>query len=386
MSIAARRLMRVIQTADNPIPPGKAIFKQGWVDDGPLAAAYPATTSMIRNPNSTDYKWAYDTAGMRHSVLNVGLHELVTVAGSGATSYNAGSIESRIAPVTNWNAANPSKKITVHLRLHVGERAPAMWDTLCGTARIIDTKFSKNSLVPLWWNSTYRTLYNNAMVALGPVVDSIAVIGTVNAPGASPFYPEPCLFFFNDSANRDSLIGSGWTKEAHESFQQWFPTTASAFKRVGVEVALNPYQDMDNSGNLTTSNTTVYKSIANSLMSTVGKRAVLSNYSMRTDYMTGSGNYQQMYTWLKNQYLNHKAWFGVQMARPQNVAPDSNTVQRWDDVANWCANFGMNFVETTGKGNGEGLKNVWPGSYNDDSGDVALFTSIGADLSANTAP
>jgi len=384
MSIAARRMMRR-ELPEPPLPTATS-FKQGWVDDGPLAAVYPKTTSAIRNPNTAEYNWAYNTGGLRHSVLNVGLHELVNVTSGGATSYIANSIQSRIATVTSWNAANPTKKITVHLRIHVGERAPDTWDSLCGTVRIVDGEFGKDSFVPRWWVTQYRTLYTNAMNALAPVIDNLDVIGTVNAPGGAPFYPEPCLFFLTDADNRSRLIVAGWSKTAHEAFQSWFPTTASAFTRVGVEVALNPYQDMNDSGAPTAVNVTTYKNIANALMNTVGKRTVLSNYSMRTNYMTGSGNYQQMYAWMKTQYTSRKAWFGVQMARPQNVAPDSDTVQRWDDVAQWCADYGMHFAETTGRGNGTGLKNVWASSYNDDPGDVALFQSIGTALSSNAGP
>jgi hypothetical protein len=386
MSISARRMMRNTPDDSTP-PPAGANFKRGWVDDGPLASASPSIPSRPRNPTDSVYNWAYATAGLRHSVLNVGIRELINVTSSGTTTYIAGSLETRLSAITAWNTANPTKKITAHIRLHVGERAPDMWKSICGQVHVIDKSFNKDAWVPKWWVGSYRTVYENAMNALAPAIDALPLIGTVNAPGGSPFYPEPCLFFFSDDANRPSLISAGWKHDAHESFQSWFPTIMGVFERVGVEVALNPYQDMNDSGALTTQNTTVYKTIANALMTTVGNRAVLANYSV-ADWRITLGGMRDMYNWMQTQHENHRAWFGAQLARPQVITDlaDIETVQVWDDLGDWAANKGMNFLETTGKGNGKGAANVWPTAYNNDPGDVAAFIRIGGLLTGNPAP
>lgn len=166
----------------------------------------------------------------------------------------------------------------------------------------------------------------------------------------------------------------------------WFPTASSAFQRVAVEIACNPFAGITDAGAVGPVDTTTYKTIANALIDTVGTRAVLVNYSAREDYMTGNGNYQQMYTWFTQQVDAGKAWAGVQLARPQEITNNSpETRQVWDIVANWYAETKKyNFVETSGYGSATGdWKNRWPTHYNDQMGDITKMVSIGNILIAN---
>lgn len=68
-----------------------------------------------------------------------------------------------------------------------------------------DGRFDIDGGMPKWWVPEYRTLYQNAMSTLAPVFDNLPVIGSVNAPGAAPFYPEPCLLFSSEATNRTNL-------------------------------------------------------------------------------------------------------------------------------------------------------------------------------------
>lgn len=412
--------------------------KQGWVDDGAYVSKNPSEyPSTARNYNTIedgkDYTFAVNSTGLRHTVLNVGIGELVNVESSWpyTTTYKTDSIESRIAQVTRWNAANPSKKVSVHLRFHVGKSAPQVWKDVCGTVTMKDGSFAVTADAPRWWvkdtlgRDTYQKLYENAMVALAGAVDTINsqattrdVIGSVNAPGAAPNYPEPMIIYANDRTERklvdgrwetivgtnENLRAAGFSAEAHNNFMLWFPTAARHFNKVAVELAVNPYQNIKADGSLDARTATMYKEVSQKLIDTVHGRAVIANYSAREAYFdprnTSRNAYKSMYDWMVDVKSRENVWIGVQLARPPRVANTvspritSDNTEKWDDVAKWAAQRGFNFVETTGpkvtlKVNGitqSGKANVWPGSYNDDDDDIRVMTNINRALRSNDHP
>ncbi|MBP9761541.1 hypothetical protein KBD11_00525, partial [Candidatus Saccharibacteria bacterium] len=225
--------------------PDRPRYKRAMVDDGPYASrASVDPTSKIRDylsgGTSNKYAFAITNGQMYHTVLNVGVNELVTVADDGTTKYIPGSLEMRIANAVEWNKANPTKRLNVHIRFHVGGRAPDKWKELCGTVRMEDPQFGGAVDTPRWWvkdaaGYTYRRLYSNAMKALAPAVTAINsnestkyIIGTVNAPGAAPNYPEPMILYASSSAVRSALASGGFTAAEHNSFMKWFPKASAA--------------------------------------------------------------------------------------------------------------------------------------------------------------
>lgn len=376
MSIAARRFLRSRKTTVTP-PTVIVQPKIGWVDDGDYATA----TGSIRMPPH----WARNNSSVLHAVLNVGVNELVNVTSSG-TTYKANSIESRIQEAVDWNTANPTKKITVHIRLHVGERAPAYWKTACSTVMVYDEKFKPGGAsVPRWWKPVYLNLYTQAMNALAPAINNNPIIGSVNAPGAAFFYPEPMLFFMYDKnpskdpktgaplpgpyiTNQERYEAAGWTSTEHASFMMEYPKRHAVFKKV-VELDLNSgvYAGVR------------YQDFAQVLLNTMPKGyACLSNYSMAMSRLDGMGAF---YNWMGTK--TSQAWVGVQLARSHVVSSPDYTNQVWDDLADLCISKGYHFVETTGPVRGEilpdgtqqGTANAWPQSYADEPNTLLADTN-----------
>ncbi|MGB4967356.1 MAG: hypothetical protein WBO35_04105, partial [Candidatus Saccharimonadales bacterium] len=397
------------------VEPTETSFKVGLVDDGSYVSKNPSVNpSSVRdymNTGTKSYKFAVAEGGMRHTVLNVGIRELVNVnQATRETRYVPNSIESRIQNAVKWNTANPTKKITVHLRFHVGETAPEEWKNLCGRVEMTDPQFGVKAVVARWWakddagNYIYRDLYQRAMEALAPAVTAINdnastknLIGTVNAPGAAPNYPEPMLLYASSDDVRRNLIRGGFNAEEHNKFMLWFPSAAKPFNKVGVELAVNPYQNIGADGKYSSANATMYKEVAQSLIDSVGAgRTVIANYSARElDTKGKRGGYKQMYDWMSEMTKGaNPVWAGVQMARPHHVAEGNSDVnEQWDDVARWAASKGFQFAETTGprakkasKPAPYGLANIWPKSYNDDSNDIRDMQSISTAFAANPHP
>lgn len=379
---------------------------------------------MTRDYNTSspkDYSFAVKKAGMTHTVLNVGIGELVDVSPTWPhdTTYRAGSIQSRIENVLRWNRAHPKQKVTVHLRFHVGKSAPQAWKDLCGTVSMSDTQYPAAADAPRWWVTNesgeyvYRKLYENAMIALAQAVSEINaatdtknIIGSVNAPGAAPNYPEPMLLYASSDEIRSNLLQAGFTPEEHDAFMLWFPSVAAHFNTVTVELAINPYQNLnhDGTGNFSEATATKYKQVSQALIDAVHSRAVLMSLSAKERYfdpkITKTDSYKQMYDWMVRTKKQKNIWIGVQMDRPPRVATtfsrriNSDTSEKWDDVAKWVAGRGFNFVETTGPGvsmnisgiQQSGKANIWPTSFNDDRDDIAAMQTINKALLKNPRP
>lgn len=389
-------------------------YKKGLVDDGPYASRKGASAvrDYLKGGSSNQYAFAINEGQLYHTVLNVGVKELVNVKNNGATTYIAGSLESRIDNAIKWNKANPTKRLNVHIRFHVGDRAPDKWKELCGTVRMADPQFGVAADAPRWWvkkegKYVYRELYANAMTVLAKAVKDINarddiknIIGTVNAPGAAPNYPEPMILYASSAGIRRALLGGGYTAAEHNSFMTWFPTAAAPFESVGVgvELAVNPYQNITADGKYLSSDTKMYKEVAQALIDTVGaENTVIANYSAREAYTRSglNGAYPDMYSWMSSlAKASDPVWVGVQMARPHNVAMgNSDTNEQWDDVAKWAAAQGFHFAETTGpraksaaKPAPHGLANLWPKSYNDDSDDIQSMKDIRKAFMKNPRP
>ncbi len=364
MSIATRRLQRtkkVSTTLPAPRP------KIGWVEDG-----YYQYRGEIRMPPV----WALNNGSMLHVVLNVGLNHLVAVTASG-TTYIPDSIESRIKDAKLWNdnPANAGKQITIHIRLHVGQYAPPYWKTACGTVNVADKKFVAGGAdVPQWWEPIYLTLYTQAMNALAAPINNNPIIGSVNAPGAAYFYPEPMLFFPGDAntdgiTNQQALNAAGWTSSKHFAFMMEYPKRHSVFKKV-VELDLNP----------PVFGGVQYKDFAQVLIDTMPHGyAQISNYSMAMKRLNGP--YLALFDWLAT--ITDKAWVGVQLARSHVISDPDFKNQVWDDLADLCISKGYHFVETPGAlsgkslpdGTKQGTANAWPGSFEDEPATLAIDTA-----------
>lgn len=347
-----------ISVADNA-KHGYGMPKIGWVEDGAYAAT-DGKSSYIRMPPT----WAIN-AGMRDVMLNVGIAELITIDRYGRTKANASALDKMLTPVLTWNKANPTKALTVHVRLHVGERVPDYWRYAAGDVVMTDSKWKKNAVVPAWWRGMYGNMYEDAWRVLGPVFDGRKVIGSVNNPMGALFYPEPFLLFGSDTAangvtNTQRLVQAGWSPSAQRNaMMREVRTPARYTKRVVIYLDINPTtfpteKSYDSSfmGKLADTHIASYPK----------GRSGIENYSMRLAYLTGTGNYQSM---LKGMSARaSKTWTSEQLARPKVIGGDlSNTKTVWPQVTDYWESLGDHAVETTGTNAADGRANVWTESY-----------------------
>ena len=339
--------------------------KVGWVEDGAYAAS---VTSLASGGSSTlrmPPAWAIRDGGMRHAVLNLGITEMVSVAADGFATPRDANLEAILAPAYAANRAGD--RVTVHVRIHVGERAPAAWMTACGTVVLSDGSFAKKNPVPRWWGTAYRDMYEKAMRVAYAMCDARPIIGSVNSPMASLFYPEPFLLFKESvvdeetgATNQTNLVAAGFTAAAHRSFMLWAATIPGKYvRRCVAYLALNPTVFPTE----TSADMAFMWQVADAHTNALPAwQAGLENYSARMSYMTGSGNYQSMYAGI----CSRPVWRAIQMARPHRVADteDGDTYCGWPDVADWWATLGGHAVETTGaSGPPGGAANGWPDTY-----------------------
>lgn len=353
--------------------------KLGWVEDGAYADNGTNPVSVVRMPSQ-----AFIDAGMRHVVLNVGIKELISTTSAGVVSYIPGSLEQRLTPVTNWNAANPSQQLTAHIRLHAGIRTPDVWRTICGEVVINNDTFGSGGPIPIWWNPPYKNLYTSMWAVLGHVIDGVDCVGSVNQPGQAMSYPEPFLLYTGqDNGNLVALSAAGFTVEAHKVWFRYFSGSATAVKRKVVYLALNPAAFPTNTGTTGPTEEAFLQECANIL---IGSRpaglAGLENYSYAVDRVNNVGPYQRMYEFMLTKAT--VAWLNVQEARSQRIAnPDPPTVRVWDTLAWQWLNAGGHSVETTGANPNTTYANRWPEGF---IGFLPTMTAQQAKAESNPGP
>lgn len=286
-----------------------------------------------------------------------------------------------LRPVTLWNEKyknNPSKKLTVHVRLNVGLRAPATWRARAGTVYMTDLKWDEKGDMPIWWKGEYGRLYTNAWRVLGPLLDSRTDIGSVNNPMAASFYPEPFLLFGEENEAR--LVNAKWSIPLQkEAMFRDLRTPSLYTRRVIVYLDINPTTfptgktvEMDFMWALVEKHITYYPK----------GRAGIENYSVRIAHISGDGNYQKMLKGIAAR--SDRAWTSVQLARPKVIGgATSDTVTVWPEVAGYWERLGGHAVETTGNNPTDGRANVWTGSYVNRQG---IMEKQDADFARNPHP
>ena len=225
------------------------------------------------------------------------------------------------------------------------------------------------------------------MNALAPIINTNPIIGSVDAPGATFFYPEPMLFFPSGKnptkdkdcntlpgpylTNQERYTDAGWTAAKHKVFMMEFPAAHSVFTKV-VELDINPPAF----GGVS------YQDFVQVIINTMPKGyACVSNYSMSNFRSTTETAYVNMYDWMKT--ITTDAWVGVQLARSHKVSEPDYTTQMWDNMADRVEGWGFHFVETTGgvmgdklpDGAKEGTANAWPSSYQDEPNTLLTDTN-----------
>lgn len=353
--------------------------KRGWVEDGAYADNGPSPVSVVRMPSQ-----AFVDAGMRHVVLGVGIKEIITTTAAGVVSYVPGSLEQRLAPVVDWNATHPTQQLTAHIRLHAGIRAPDVWRTICGEVVINNDTFGSGGPIPIWWNLPYKNLYASMWAVLGPIIDGIACVGSVNQPGHAMSYPEPFLLYTGqDNGNLAALSAAGFTVEAHKAWFRWFSASATSVARKVVYLDLNPAGFPTNTGTTGPTEEAFLQECANIL---IGARppglAGLENYSYAVDRVNNAGPYQRMYEFMLTKAT--VAWLNVQEARSQRIAtPNPPTVRVWDTLAWQWLNAGGHSVETTGENPNTTYVNRWPEGF---IGFLPTMTAQQAKAESNPGP
>lgn len=347
-----------------PIQTGRGITivspKIGWVDDGDYAAAWDSNSvSTLRLPEP----WADGL--INHACFNVGVQELATINADGSVTARPANLDAALAPAYAYNAARTAGgQVTVHVRIHWGERAYTGMDRFTGSVAMSDGSFGKNSRVPIWWTPPYRALQEKIYAAIAPMIDARPIIGSVNSGMAALFYPEPFLLFGSSEVspgvtNQDSLVAAGWTAAAHRDYLLWAAgIPGKYFRRVVVYLALNPTTFPTESS----ADMPFMWQVADAHLASLPTwRGGLENYSMRMSYTSGPGNYPAMYAGIGAR----TCWRATQMARAHRVADtqDGDTYCGWPEVAIKTGQWGFHAVETTGRTTAGGAANGYPNSY-----------------------
>lgn len=332
---------------------------RGPVEDGAYVdgSATGDPFSNLRMPPT----WAIN-AGMRSVRLNVGIRELIDTTSGGVVTYRPDSLEERLQKVADWNAANPSKKLTAYVRFQGGKTAPDMWRTICGQVAMGNAEFGSTGNAPIWWEQPFRDLTEGFWRALGPVIDRLDHVGGCNNPMHSPFYPEPFLLYPDD--NGPTLLAAGWTRAKHEAWFRFGVTAPAPVTRKIVYLTINPARWPKAGGGTEQVGEFLWEMVDAHLAARPVGLAGIENDSYAVGRSQQPGEYRDMYARMLG--YKSRAWLNVQLARPHKVTlPDPVTKLVWPALADqWLTGGGHSF-ETTGTSGDATEVNRWPQGWED---------------------
>lgn len=222
-------------------------------------------------------------------VVNVRWDELQSGPDAALTADNP--IDTAVADVEAWNAANPTDQRGLRIRLFTSSNSPGQpptvtWPQSLGGAPITVTEpaFGFNCAVGHYWTKAYESALADLQAKLAAKYDGNSVVREVVMGGSSLCYPEPFLRY-----SWTTLTAAGATVARDEGSIKQEIAAYRIWKHVLVDMAFNPYDAPGSSG------LTFTLQEMKAFRKAFGTQGVLTNDSLRASYASGTGNYQTMY-------------------------------------------------------------------------------------------
>jgi len=232
----------------------------------------------------------YDVQG-RGDYGGVSWAELQASPGAPITPDNP--IDKAITDVRAWNAAHPQQPEVLKLRIETGIHSPQWAMNLGGPCvEIQDPNFGVGGCTPRFWTQAYASAFYQFESELAAKYDSVPEIAEVIISRDMTVYNEPLLRQIEDPTSVANLIAAGYSTAVDEADQMAdIAALGKYWKHTRVGFTFNPYQTIDP--------TRTDEAFTEQLMAygrqVLGAQLVLENDSLRTSFLSGGGDYPQMY-------------------------------------------------------------------------------------------
>jgi hypothetical protein len=231
----------------------------------------------------------YDVQG-RGDYGGVSWAELQATPGGPITANNP--IDQAITDVRAWNAANPTHRESLLVRIEAGIHSPAWAMNLGGPCvEVTDPNFGTSGCTPRFWTPQFGTAFYQFEAELAAKYDSVPEIGEVIIARDMTIYNEPLLRQIQSPASVAGLLAAGYTTALDEQNQMAdIAALGTYWKHTHVGFTFNPYQTVNPIGQdeaFTVQLMTYGREV-------LGSRLVLDNDSLRVSFLH-SGAYGTMY-------------------------------------------------------------------------------------------
>ncbi len=243
----------------------------------------------------------YDIQGTRDAqgdpdVGDVSWAELQPTAGGPIATNNA--IDQAISDVRAWNLANPTHLEGLKLRVEAGIHSPAWALNLGGACfTVTDPTSGTSGCCPRFWTAQFSAAYYQFETELAAKYDSVPEIREVVMAKNTTVYNESLIRQIQSASTVAALMAAGYTTATDEQEQILdIASLGTYWKHTDVAFAFNPYQTASPS----TQDEAFTQQLITSGRSALGSQLVLENNSLRQTYLTGNGDYQIMYAFMKS--------------------------------------------------------------------------------------
>ncbi len=243
----------------------------------------------------------YDIQGSRDDqgdpdVGDVSWAELQPTAGGPIVAGNA--IDQAITDVRAWNLANPTHLEGLKLRVEAGIHSPTWALNLGGACfTVTDPTSGTSGCCPRFWTTQFSAAYYQFETELAAKYDSVPEIREVVMAKNTTVYNESLIRQTQSASTVAALKAAGYTTATDEQEQiSDIASLGTYWKHTDVAFAFNPYQ----TASPNTQDEAFTQQLITSGRSALGNQLVIENNSLRQTYLTGNGDYQSMYAFMKS--------------------------------------------------------------------------------------
>lgn len=198
--------------------------------------------------------------------------------------------------------------LSVHLLIVCGENSPAWLKENVGTVTVYDTaglaynpQSKGGRTCARWWDPEFGKAYFRMQQALAGRYDSHPRLAAVGMNQCMSYWPEPFMRQLKEPRNRQNLRQAGYSARLDKAAQsETLRTHARCWKKTCSGIALNPYQELADSGDSWKADMEYTEAFIREAVQVLGKRLNLQNDSFVYERAQLGEDYWKMYDLMKS--------------------------------------------------------------------------------------
>lgn len=203
--------------------------------------------------------------------------------------------EYNFAKIDQFLQEAEKRNVGVYVRMFAGRQAPDWLKKKAGAARVTDRFDSITADVVRWWQPEVGKAYYDLQKALAARYDRNPRFIAITMTRCSSIWAEPLMRQINDKATRDALWDAGLRPDIDKTCQlETVKMHAEIWKQTYSTLAVNPYQEIDESAKGWHANVDYTIELIKQAKSILGGRLLIQNNSLKDNLPPPQSDYGRM--------------------------------------------------------------------------------------------